>query len=73
MLRCDFWFERGIEDAVVLCQGEPYIKHMVVVLFRQEQRDELGWNSDGAWWVVGLEQPGHFRVLGYDYRVPFGS
>ena len=56
-----------------LWPGGRYIKQMVVVLCHRYQRDELGWNSNDAWWVVRLEQPGHFRVVGYNYRVPFGG
>ena len=43
-----------------------------------------GMNWDGAWWAVVIEQPGHFRLGGYNSsrgtlkkkkkkRVPFGG
>ena len=54
VLRFDFWFERGREDAVVCDQENQTmdIKQMVLSLGRREQRDELRWNSDGACWAV---------------------
>ena len=45
--------ERGREDAVAGRTKIVDIKQMVLHLCRREQRDELGWNSDGAWWAVG--------------------
>ena len=68
----DFGWREG-ERTLWFVAGGRYIKQMVVVLCHRYQRDELGWNSNDAWWVVRLEQPGHFRVVGYNYRVPFGG
>ena len=47
--------ERGREDAVVRGREKQImdIKLTVLVRLRREQRDEVGWNSDGAWWAVG--------------------
>ena len=35
-------------------------------------RVELRWCVVGRW-ADAVEQPGHFRVVGYNYRVPFAS
>ena len=50
VLGFDFWSERGREGAVV-CDRENQImdiKQMALYICRREQRDELGWNSDGG-------------------------
>ena len=66
MLRLESWLERGREDAVVYDRENQIMdtKQMVLYLCRREQRDELGWNSDGAWWAVGPMWSNSPAVLG---------
>ena len=48
VLRCDFWLERGREDAVV-CGRENHTSNKWFLCVFVGNRDELGWNSEDAW------------------------
>ena len=69
--------ERGYEGRGGLWLGEPKRGHQAdgscaSSVTEELIRVELKWCMVGRWADV-VEQPDHIWVVGYNYRVPFGS